>query len=347
MRRIKVAMLGCGAITRERHAPEYHQNPLAEIGGFWDPDAGRAQQMRAAYGGIVYESFEAMLADETLDAISVCSPNNTHCDRTTRALMAGKHVLCEKPMAQSLRETRLMMEAQEKSGKVLMIGHNQRMVAAHRKAKELLQAGMIGRVLFFQTNFKHRGPEYWSIDSTPGTWFFSREKAHFGALGDLGAHKLDLIRFLTDREIETVFATMLTLDKRYADGGLIDLEDNAVCQFRMEGGLCGIMHVSWTNYGLEDNSTIIYGDQGVMKIFGDYSDDIVVELRDRSRVKFDVGEISTNTKQLKSGVIDEFIAAITEHRPPLVTGRDGHNTLAVIVSAVESAQKGQWLPVAY
>ncbi len=347
MQKIKVGIVGCGSITQQRHAPEYHENARAEIGGFYDVNPQRATALCAAYGGTAYDTFEDMLADPTVQAISICSPNDTHCDWTVRALRAGKHVLCEKPMAQSLQESRIMTAAQKESGKVLMIGHNQRMVAAHQKARELLLSGAIGKVLFLQSNFKHAGPEHWSIDRTPSTWFFSKQQAGFGVLGDLGAHKLDLIRFLTGKEIKTVFATMMTLDKHTPEGELISLEDNAVCQFFLDGGLPGIIHVSWTNYGCEDNSTFIYGKTGVMKIFSGYADDIVLEMRDGSTAKYNVGAISTNAKQVRSGIIDEFIASILENRSPIVTGSDGHNTLAVIVSAMESYKQGRWLEVEY
>ena len=78
-----------------------------------------------------------------------------------------------------------------------------------------------------------------------------------------------------------------------------------------------------------------------------YADDIVLELRDGTTVKYHVGAISTNQQQLKSGVIDEFIAAITENRTPIVTGIDGHNALAVIVTALQSAKGGKWLDIVY
>ncbi len=117
--------------------------------------------------------------------------------------------------------------------------------------------------------------------------------------------------------------------------------------FNMENGLPGIMHFSWTNYGAEDNGSTIYGSKGVMKIFGDYADDIVLEMRDGTQVKYTVGAISTNDRQLKSGVIDEFISSIVEKRKPIVTGIDGHNTLAVIETAVKSAKEGKWMEIEY
>ena len=126
-----------------------------------------------------------------------------------------------------LMNKRERLRAEKESGKILMLGHNQRLIKAHMKAKELLEQGAIGDLLFFQCNFKHAGPESWSADPGAATWFFRKDQTNFGVMGDLGAHKIDLIRYLTGCEIKNVFAKMMTLDKRYADGSLIDLEDNS------------------------------------------------------------------------------------------------------------------------
>lgn len=347
MDQVKVGIVGCGMITARRHAPEYTDNPHAQIVAFYDFDQQRAGELAAGYGGQVYATPEELFADPEIDAVSICSPNYTHASYSIQALEAGKHVLCEKPMALSLEDTRSMMDAAKRAGKILMIGHNQRLLPTHRKARELLQSGMIGTILSVQSNFRHSGPENWSVNRSNSTWFFDKNKAHFGALGDLGAHKLDIIRFLTGDEVDTICCDTVTRDKRYPNGELIDLEDNASAIFRMRSGIFGTMNVSWTNYGEEDNSTILYGDKGVMKIFGDFADDIVVELRDDTRVKYQVGAISTNEKQLKSGIIDDFVDAIRTGREPTVTGVDGHNTLAVIVTANRSAQERRWLKVEY
>ena len=370
MEQVKVGIVGCGMITARRHAPEYTDNPHAQIVGFYDFDQERAGELAAGYGGKVYGSPEELFADPEIDAVSICSPNYTHASYSIKALEAGKHVLCEKPMALTLEDTRTMMDTAQRMGKILMIGHNQRLLPTHRKARELLASGMIGgscsaprgccqsarellasgmigNILSVQSNFRHSGPENWSVNRTNTTWFFDKNKAHFGALGDLGAHKLDIIRFLTGDEVQSICCDTVTRDKRYPNGELIDLEDNAFALFRMRSGIVGTMNVSWTNYGEEDNSTILYGDKGVMKIFGDFADDIVVELRDDTRVKYQVGAISTNQKQLKSGIIDDFVESIRTGRAPTVTGVDGHNTLAVIVAANQSAKERRWVDVAY
>jgi predicted dehydrogenase len=344
---VKVGIIGCGMITQTRHAPEYADNPNAEIYGLYDADPERLNKFTALYDCRGYSTPESLINDPNIDAISVCSPNYTHAKYTIMALKAGKDVLCEKPIALDLNDSREMMKVSEETGRILMIGHNQRLLPTHRRSKEILDSGAIGRILTLQSNFKHSGPENWSANRSNTTWFFDKSRAKFGALGDLGSHKFDIIRYLLGDEVAKVNATTMTLDKRYPDGSFIDVEDNAMVLFRMASGIPGIMNVSWTNYGEEDNSTIIYGDKGVMKIFGDYTDDIVLEMRDGSTVKYAVGKIQTNTRQTKSGIIDEFIASIIEKRPPLITGRDGHNTLATIVACFNSASKGKWVDVEY
>lgn len=343
-KKIGVAIAGCGAITRTRHAPEYNNNPDVEIKGFYDYDENRARELAEIYGGRAYPSFEELIADDSVTAVSVCSPNFLHAEHTIMALEAGKDVLCEKPMAPSLSEAQAMLEVQKKTGRILMLGHNQRLVPTHIKAKQLLDQGVIGRTLYLQTNFQHAGPENWSIERGT-TWFFDKNKAKYGVLGDLGSHKIDLIRFLLNDEIEQVFTSTSTLDKCNQDGKLIELEDNAVCMFKMCSGIQGLMHVSWTNYGHEDNSTVIYGTEGTMKIFANETDDIVIDSRDGSVARYQVGAISTNVRQLSSGIIDAFINSVIRRTAPPVSGLDGINTLACVEAAGKSAASGIWQQV--
>lgn len=343
-KRIGVAVAGCGQIARTRHIPEYEANPHTDIIGFFDADPTRAEEMARQHGGCVYPSFEALLADSRVEAVSICTPNWLHGSHTMQALRAGKDVLCEKPMASTVAEAEEMIRVQKETGRILMLGHNQRLVRTHIRAKELLDVGAIGRILSVQTNFKHSGPESWSVERG-STWFFSKSKANFGVLGDLGSHKLDLVRYLLGDEIQSVFATLQTLDKRDAEGKLIDLEDNAICVFKTRSGIPGTMIVSWTNYGVEDNSTIIYGTNGTMKIFASELDDIVVDLRDGTSARHHVGRMSTNTNQLSSGIIDAFADTILHGTEPPVTGLDGRNTLACLEAARQSSAVGGWVKV--
>ena len=210
-----------------------------------------------------------------------------------------------------------------------------------------MESGQLGKILFFQSNFKHAGPESWGVNHSNSTWFFSKSQAHFGVFGDLGSHKLDIIRYLTDSEVDEIFTTAMTVDKKYDNGEFIDIEDTAISMFHLKNGLTGSMSVSWCNYGSEDNSTAIYCEKGVMKIYGDFPEDMVLEMKDGSKMRYEVGGIATNSNQLRSGIINEFVNSILENRTPLITGKDGHNTLAVIVAGLKSAETRQWEKVDY
>ena len=210
---------------------------------------------------------------------------------TIAALKAGKHVLCEKPMATTLEECEEMVKTAHEAGKFLMIGHNQRLAKAHAVAKELIDQGMIGRIITFRTTFGHGGPETWSVDPGKNTWFFDKNKAAMGAMADLGIHKTDLIQFLTGQHVVRTTARVVTLDKKDASGQLIGVDDNAICIYEMSGGTMGTMTASWTYYGAEDNSTILYGEKGIMRIYDDPAHSIVVKLADGTEKVYDVEQI--------------------------------------------------------
>lgn len=338
---LRIGIIGCGKIAQVRHIPEYAANPDARLAGFYDINRGRAEEMGKLYGGKVYGTYQELLEDEEIDAVSVCTANNSHAEITIAALKAGKHVLCEKPMALSLGECEAMVKAAEEADRYLMIGHNQRLAKAHARARQLVLEGRIGRIVSFKSNFAHGGPETWSIDPGKDVWFFDKERAVLGAMADLGIHKTDLVQFLTGSKITEVTAYMGTLDKRYEDGSLIGVDDNAFCIYRMECGCVGTVSVSWTCYGQEDNSTILYGTEGVMKIYSHPEHSIVLELRDGTTEYYDIDKIQTNDNQTKSGVIDLFISCLKHGTPPEISGREALNAMRAVFGAVESCASGK------
>ena len=177
---IRVGIIGCGKIAQVRHLPEYAANPNAEIMAYYDKNRARAEEMAAKYGGSVCDTYFDLLNRDDIDAVSVCVENRSHAEISTAALYAGKHVLCEKPMAVTLAECESMVAAAERNGKYLMIGHNMRFDPVHRRAKQLLDRGVIGDVITFRAVLGNAGPEGWSVDE--GTWFFDKNKAALGAL---------------------------------------------------------------------------------------------------------------------------------------------------------------------
>ncbi|TCM98062.1 putative dehydrogenase [Paenibacillus sp. BK033] len=338
MSKVRVAVIGCGSISKHRHIPEYASNENVELVAFVDPVIERAEEYAAKHGGKAYADYETMLAEVKPDAVSVCTPNYLHASMSIAAANAGAHVLVEKPMAVTDEEAASMIEAAAKNGVKLMVGHNQRLMPPHVKAKQILESGVLGRVLTFRTSFGHPGPDGWSIDGA-GSWFFRKPEAIMGAMGDLGVHKSDLIRYLLNDEVSEVAAFIGTIDKAG------DVDDNANVVVRMKSGAIGSLVASWTYYKGEDNSTVLWCEKGVMKIGTHPEDQVIVELRDGSVEKHKVGEISTNTKQLSSGVVDAFIDSIVNDTVPAIPGEEGRKSLQVILSAFESQATGQFIKV--
>jgi predicted dehydrogenase len=340
----RVGIIGCGSITRLRHAPEYAADSGVGIAGFFDPVASRAAELAEEFGGKVYASLEDLLGDGTIDAVSVCGANASHADTSISASRAGKHVLCEKPMAMSLAEARAMIAAANEAGKILMIGHNQRLEAANRLAKSFLDRGEIGRVLSFRTSFSHGGPESWSADRNAKTWFFNKAASGFGAMGDLGIHKADLIRWLLDDEVTAVMAMTRTLDKTYEDGKPIGVDDNAACLLELGRGAVGYLGASWTNYAGCDKATVIWGTEGELRI--DENPDVPVTLRrrDGTILRAIPPALPAGVRE-SSGVIEAFLASIREGSNPAVSGEDGLRALAIVLACVESSSSGRRIEV--
>ncbi len=343
---LNIGIVGCGKIAQVRHIPEYAANEHAALTGFFNPSASRAEEMAAKYGGKVYSTAEELFADPAIDAVSVCAANYAHAQLSIQALRAGKHVLCEKPMAITIADCEAMIAEAEKAGKRLLIGQNQRFAKAHVKAKELLAAGAIGRVISFRTCFGHGGPETWSINPGKGTWFFDKKRAAMGAMADLGIHKTDLLRFLLNQDVVRTTARLATLDKRGPDDELIGVDDNAICIYEMSGGAFGTMTASWTYYGAEDNSTVLYGTEGIMRIYDDPAHSITVISADGPKTFYDVEQIQTNDNQTSSGVIDEFVSAVEEGRPSVLDAADVLKSMEAVFASILSAEEGRSVEVA-
>jgi UDP-N-acetylglucosamine 3-dehydrogenase len=336
---IKIGIIGAGSIVRHRHLPETQENEYAEVGAVCDVVEERAKEMAAKYNCKAYTDYKDLIADKDLDAVIVAATNTTHAEMTIAALEAGKHVLCEKPMATNLQDAQKMIDAAEKTGMKLMIAQNQRLEAANQKAKEIIQSGKLGKVLTFRSVFGHPGCEYWAIDGE-STWFFKKSITAMGCLGDLAIHKLDLLHWILEDDYVELCAFADTLSKTYPDGELIDVEDNATVILRTKKGATGTVIVSWT-YQKEDNSSTFYCENGVLHLYADPEYDIIIDY-DHERAEYHkTGKKSTNVEQVKSGIIDAFVDCIVNDTEPLIPGIEGYKALETVVACLESSSSGK------
>ena len=324
---LKIGIIGCGKITEVRHAPEYAENPNCQLAAFFDVVPERAKALAEQYGGVAYDSIEALLASD-VDAVSVCVANAYHAQASIQALKAGKHVLCEKPMATTPEDCEAMVAAAKAAGKFLMIGQNQRLAKAHVKAREIIASGEMGKVITFETHFAHPGPEGWT--GVRDSWFFDKKVASFGVMADLGVHKTDLIHYLTGKKIVRTSAVLATLDKTFSDGRPITVDDNAYAIYTMEDGVVGTMHVSWTNYGNENNSTKMYMEGEVIP----YELDLLTSNKEQ-----------TTGGRTSTGVIDAFVESIITNTPPAISGESAMHAMKVVFANEQSAQLGKAVDV--
>lgn len=332
MRKLKVGVIGCGSIARYRHLAEYQAHENVEITAVCDVVQERALEMAEKFGAAAYTDYQELLKNGEIEAVSICTPNALHAPMSITALQSGKHVLCEKPMATSLAEAEAMIEAAKVNKKKLMIAHNQRFVPSHDKAHELIQAGDLGRIYSFRTAFGHGGPEGWSIDGA-NSWFFDKKQAFIGAMGDLGVHKTDLMRFLLNEEFTEVAAFIETNAKQNTD-----VDDNAVFILKTENGIIGTLAASWSYGAKEDNSTIIYGEKGILRLEDDPDHSLIIHYTNGQTVKENLGGIQTNEEggQEDSGVITRFVKSILLDTVPPVNGDEGMKSLKVILGALDS-----------
>lgn len=339
MKKIRVAVIGCGAIGQRRHLPEYVSRNDVELVAVVDKKLTRAKEAAETFGASeAFKDYHDAL-DLGVDAVSVCTPNYLHAPMAIDALKAKAHVLVEKPMAGSVAEARKMIAEAKKRRKQLMVAHNQRMAPAHVRGKEIYQSGQLGKCVAFVTNFAHGGPEGWSMDGSKG-FFFKKNQAIIGALGDLGVHKIDLIRWFLEDEVTQVCAMCETLVKPKCT-----VDDTAFASLKMDSGILGQMFAGWMHRPGEDNSTTFYCEQGLVRMFRDPAYSVIVQKPNGEVMHIKAGRIQTNEAggQSNSGVIDGFVDAIQAGRKVPIPGEEGARSLAAVLACLESAKSRKFV----
>ena len=164
MEAVKIGILGCGGIARSKHLPELQKIEGVEIIGFYDPIKSRAQECAEKFGNHakVYETAGELLDDPGIDAVHICTPNNTHAELAVQALENHKHVMCEKPMAINGEQAYQMEQAAQKSGKILTVGYQSRFERRSLYLKRLCGQGELGEIYYGKAHaVRRRGVPTW------------------------------------------------------------------------------------------------------------------------------------------------------------------------------------------
>ena len=219
---------------------------------------------RYGYEGY-YTDWRKMLEDERIQLFDNGGPNDTHAEPCITAAEAGKHILCEKPLARNAEEAKAMLDAVEKAGVKHMAAFNYRFVPAIRQAKELIESGALGQIYHFRAMYLQEWimPHY----GTPKIWRLDKSVAGSGAIGDLGAHIIDLGRFLVGEFKSIAAMTRTFIDERpLPDGsgtGKVDVDDAFVAAVEFENGAVGTLEATRFGGGRKNYEVLeINGEKG-------------------------------------------------------------------------------------
>jgi predicted dehydrogenase len=269
--RVKIGIIGAGMIAHRSHAEAFQAVPEAEVVAIADVDEERAKTLAEKYSvPQVYTSYEELLAKSGVDAVSVALPVFLHAPATIAALEAGKHVLCEKPMARTGAEAQAMVDAARSSGKKLAVYWRNRFGARAIKAKQIIDAGDLGRIYYARTiGLRWRGrPGFDERMTRFGKWFGSKEHAGGGALMDIGGYNLDLVLGLLGfpKVLSASAVTWRAIDRERADREGYDVEDLAVGLIRLEGDTAISIESSFAGNVDEPNGSWLFGTRAGLRL---------------------------------------------------------------------------------
>jgi predicted dehydrogenase len=230
-------------------------------------DADAAAEAARRYGyARYYTDWRDMLADPAVAVFDNGGPNHAHAEPSIAAAAAGKHVICEKPLGRTAEEAKRMLDAVTQAGVQHTVGFNYRFVPAIVQARKLLESGALGRIHHFRAVYLQE----WAMNpNLPHTWRMDKARAGSGALGDLGAHILDLARFLVGEPRQVMAMTRTFIEDRPLPGGKgrgkVDVDDAFVALLDFENGALGTVESSRFCRGRKNHNRLeINGENGTL-----------------------------------------------------------------------------------
>jgi predicted dehydrogenase len=242
-------VIGIGDITRKRVIPAILAEPRSNLYALLTRDPRKA----AAYpGALAFTNLADALADEAIDAVYVASPVALHADQTIASLAAGKHVLCEKPVALNLAQATTMAEAAQESGKLCAIAYYRRLYPKLIRARQLIREEAIGQPVLVEANYHG-----W-LESPERGWLKDPALAGGGPLYDVGSHRIDACNFLFGKPLR---ATGLLSNALHP----LAVEDSSTTLVEYTGGIHAVIDVRWNSRIQRDQFRII-GSEGEISL---------------------------------------------------------------------------------
>ena len=287
---VNIGIIGCGGIAEGKHLPSLSKIENVRIVAFCDLIIEKAQEMAKQYGtpdAKVCTDYHELLADPSIEVVHVLTPNRAHADISIDALKAGKHVMCEKPMAKSGADAKRMYEAAVASGKKLSIGYQHRQKPQSIFAKKYIEEGKLGEIYYAKAlATRRRGTPNWGV-------FLNEYEQGGGPVVDIATHSLDLTLYLMDNyEPRAVMGkTHKKLEDPeqgnfWGDNGVstTPLEESACALIEMKNGATIILETSWAlniSDPIEEGSCVLCGSKAGLSIINNELEINKIELGKR------------------------------------------------------------------
>ena len=272
---IRVAVIGTGGMANN-HAKSFSRVPGCRLTAACDVNIQRAKafaERHAMPANAIYDNIEGLLADNVCDAVTIVATDNAHAPLALAAIKAGKHVLCEKPLATNYADARKMARAAQAKGVINMVNLSYRNSSAIHKAAKIVARGGIGRVMHFDACYLQSwlSAKYWGDWKASDAWLWRLSSRHGskGVLGDIGVHILDFATYPIG-EVKSMSCRLKTFPKAPKNRigqYTLDANDSAVITLEMAGGALGTIHTSRWATGYKNCLQLrIFGDRGAIRL---------------------------------------------------------------------------------
>jgi UDP-N-acetylglucosamine 3-dehydrogenase len=336
-----IGLIGCGNIGGRAHAPAYARLPEARLVAVCDLLPERAADTAAQTRAATETDYRRLLERADVDVVDLCIPTAQHAELAIAALQAGKHVLCEKPIARSLAEADALIATARQSGLQVMIGHVRRFDPRYVEIHDCLANGDVGRPVYIR-----RAERQW-LPFPPQAWFW-KPALGGGVILDIGVHIADLLRWYYGCDPDSVYA----VGRRVREAARqADSYDHALITYHFPDGALGLAEASWAYppgfgagfYGSLD----VVGTAGKLQYSDQDSQPMLIFDSETGATFPRYFRFMSTTEQAFEAEIAHFLRCVLDDRPPRVSLEDARAALEMCLAAQRSADRGQPVPLPF
>ena len=352
---VNVGIIGCGGIANGKHMPSLKTVPNVRMVAFCDIVPERAEKAARGYGvegAKTYTDYRELLKDPAIEVVHVLTPNREHADITVDALYAGKHVMCEKPMAKCAADAKRMLDAAKATGKKLTIGYQHRQKAQSQYAKEYIESGALGEIYYANCYaIRRRGTPNWGV-------FLNEEEQGGGPIIDIATHSLDLTLYLMNNYEPKMVLGRTHKKLEHPEAGNIwgdngvsttPLEEAACAMIVMKNGATIMLETSWalnTEQPIAEGSCRLCGSKGGLSIINDklVLNKVEYNRQNTTAVDTSAGGVAFYSGAKVTPAVTEahnWIRAVVEDKAPVVLPEQAYVVSRILEAIYTSSKTGE------